>query len=57
MWNGKSWLDLYGEYPEDKNYREEYECDGCGELYFLDELHKIGRQYICDDCLRKEDDE
>ena len=28
-------------------------CDDCGKEYLTSDLHKIGHQYVCDDCCRE----
>ena len=57
MWNAKAWADLYGETPDDTNAVEYYSCDGCGDEQPKDCLHKRGKMYICDDCLKEMESE
>jgi formylmethanofuran dehydrogenase subunit E len=36
---------------EENSEFEYYNCDGCGEEFIKDKLNRVGKNFICDDCM------
>jgi formylmethanofuran dehydrogenase subunit E len=48
-------VDFNDRYLDPPDEPERGECDGCGEEFLYDDMHKVSRQWICDECLKLEE--
>jgi len=48
----------YDDYGEDPfGVQNQVECDGCGALFFKDQLTTINGERLCDECLRSNEED